>query len=242
MKAKKSTSSSAKDASTNEIITIPVVVPGSVSLPKFQSTAADLPLVPIPKHKQDMPPLKSAYGIWEPNHDQKYNIKTDVLGYINPKTPGWKIQPPIPNYHLVYRTFWMRLNMQRVPGPQSFEYSVSTTEGISETTSLELSAQLGVQTPYLSASLGITFKREINVSKEKSETRTYTINVPEGKIGIWVLWQLIQEFIAIDNSGKQILWSGKVSNGFLGFNAKLPVTLVTEGGPIYTPQLTLFDI
>lgn len=252
MKPKKQTGSdvSAKDVFVTEVILLPVVIPqpmsSSQSLPKFSSAAIPLPEVPIPASKDDLPPPKSKYGE-NPgkNVELKYNLRIGKPGdyaYINPYIINWHPVPDIPPYELQYGLVWVRTNMQRIPGPQSFEYSVVTTEGISETNSVEISAQLGVEVKFLNASLTATFGREISVSREHSITNTYRIDVPAEKFGVWILWQLFEEFAAIGENKEPVRWSGYITNHFVSMNASLAAPVVVTGNPIYTPQLTLFDI
>lgn len=234
------------DVFGNEVITIPVIVPQPMNpkqrLPEFPSALTDLPIVPIPANKNDLPPLRSAYSKPVKSVKQtRYNVHIGGGRYVNPYVKGWTVEPPIPAYDLNYRQVWMRRNVQRIPGPQSFEYSVTTTEGISETTSLEISAQLGVEIKFLSASLSLTFGRDITVSREHSITTSYRIDVPAGKLGVWVLWQLVQEFAAVGLNNELVEWKGLLINGFLRYPAHIAAPLVVEGYPIYTPQLTLFD-
>jgi hypothetical protein len=249
MKAKKQTSSpvSTVDVFGNEVITLPVIVPQPMNpkqrLPEFPSALTDLPIVPIPANKNDLPPLRSAYSKPVKNvKPTRYNVHIGDNKYVNPYLIGWEPKPAIPYYDLHYRHVWMRTNVQRIPGPQSFEYSVTTTEGISETTSIAISGQLGVEIKFLSASLSVTFERDITVSREHSITTSYRIDVPAGKFGVWIHWQLVQEFAAVGRDNKLVEWSGNIVSP-LGprLKANLAAPLIVEGFPIYTPQVTFFD-
>ncbi|MFL6856376.1 MAG: hypothetical protein ACJ8EB_00545 [Allosphingosinicella sp.] len=113
----------------------------------------------------------------------------------------------IPNYVLTLRRYW-----QQVPGAYTlvqagggFEQTYTTTTGISETDSETLSAELGVSGGGLSAKISASFTHSVTTSLATSQSRKFTAGAPaSGFQRVWVLWQLVDELVALTPSGDVI--------------------------------------
>jgi hypothetical protein len=110
-----------------------------------------------------------------------------------------------PNYTLTMRRYW-----RQVPGTHThvlpgggFQKAYSTTHGISQTDSEAISAELGIDAGGLSAKLTATFEHSVTTSSENSEMTTFTAGAPEaGFTRVWLIWQLVDELVALDPSNK----------------------------------------
>jgi hypothetical protein len=119
----------------------------------------------------------------------------DLLNY-------WSGLGPAP-YTLTLRQYW-----RQVPGTYTQVYpgdgytkAYAVTHGVSTTDSETLGAELGVAGEGLSVKLTASFSHSVTVSEETTEQTTYTVGAPSTGIRVWVLWQLVQEVVALDPSG-----------------------------------------
>jgi hypothetical protein len=252
-----------EDAIAHGHVSIPTVIPrkaSSILRPgTFSSAGITLPKVPVPSSPLDLPPQTSDFVQVAANPTRKLLIKWSALdgsggGFLDPNNlpNGAFVNPPLPEYSLAYRLYWLQTTYQQVSGPQSFLYKAEVIEGMSQTDSVSISAELGVDVEGLSAALSVTFEHSITITTETKVSHDYEINVPAGKIGVWILWQLVEEIIAVDSSGKQIQYSGNIiapfclgnqicTAPFLPVPCSLPATVVTQGVNRYAAQTTIFD-
>jgi hypothetical protein len=108
----------------------------------------------------------------------------------------------------VYTLTW-RQRWRQVPNTYTHVYpgggytkAYKTTHGISRTDAESISAELGVEVGGLGAKLQATFEYSITVSEEESEETGYSVGSPaEGYVRVWVLWQLVDEVVALDPQG-----------------------------------------
>jgi hypothetical protein len=110
-------------------------------------------------------------------------------------------------YTLTLQEYWRLVPATYTQVMQGGGYteSYSVTEGVSATTSQSLSAQLGVDEAGISASITATFDHSVTTSTERSYSRSYSVgSPPEGKIRVWMLWQLMHDMAALDSNGRVI--------------------------------------
>lgn len=109
-------------------------------------------------------------------------------------------------YTLTFRSFW-----RLVPGSYTqvkpnghYTKEYTSTYGLETTDATSLSAELGVDIEGLSAKLTAEFSRSITTSSTQQQTTTYQIESPADSTVVWMLWQLIDEVIALDSKGNLI--------------------------------------
>jgi hypothetical protein len=104
---------------------------------------------------------------------------------------------------LTLRQYWRQVPATYThvfPG-DGYTKSYSVSHGVSTTDSQTLSAELGIAVEGLSAKLSTSFSHSVTVTDETTEQTSYTVGAPATGIRVWVLWQLIQEIVALDPSG-----------------------------------------
>lgn len=104
-------------------------------------------------------------------------------------------------YTLTWRQYWRQVpnSYTHIPPGGGYTKAYTTTHGISRTDSESISGELGVDLGGLGAKLQATFGHSITVSEERSEQTQYTVGAPgEGEVRVWVLWQLVDEIVALD--------------------------------------------
>jgi hypothetical protein len=119
----------------------------------------------------------------------------------------WDGGPPA-NYVLVMRSYWSLVSntyTQIYPGG-SFTKEYSTTVGISTTDAQTISAEMGFEAEGLGAKLSAEFSHSVTTSSSQTETTTYNVGAPaDGLIRVWMLWQLVDEIVALDpNTGNVV--------------------------------------
>lgn len=234
--------------------------PMIISENQFKSALLkDAPPIPKPQNANDVPPQNSTTSLIASNSSQPllYHVvqtNGNDMGYMSQQTiqnfinqpsivEGKSISPALPAYTLEYNCHWRQADYQRITGPQSFQYTATTTEGMSQTDQSSWSASLGVSVGNLSASLSEDFSQSVTISDSNTVQHQYNITVPDGKIGIWILWQMVFTVVAVDpSSGNQISYSGMMNVEYEPFaNVNLTSTLATQAASTYAPDLTPFD-
>jgi hypothetical protein len=177
------------------VIESPQWLPPSQSLPVVQGTAAQQRLM--------------IYADADSHDWQEY--VPDVPNAPNPTGGGtlqdyWDGNPPA-NYTLTMRSYWVLVPgsyTQVMPG-ETYEKQYTTTFGISTTDAQSLSAELGIAVEGLSATLTAEFSHSVTTSIQQQETTTYTVSGPAvGNIRVWMLWQLMDEVVALDPNGNVV--------------------------------------
>ena len=232
----------------------PLIISYQGFKPEHELFGTKLPPIPKPQNADDMPPQTSEKILVATNPNERLYLRYDDSNdYVSVKDLqeavkvfNGNISPSLPEYTLAYKRYWQMADFQRIEGPQTFDYSASTTEGMSETDSQTFSAELGVSVQGLSAKLSATFSRSITVSSESSVTHSYRIEVPAGKVGVWLLWQLIDEVVAVDGSDNQIEYRGRLimtipGTGLITHQISIASTGATQGTSGYDADITLFD-
>jgi len=108
------------------------------------------------------------------------------------------------DYKLSLREFWRPVgrSYHRIPPGNTITISVSKTEGISTTVSQSLTLSLGVSEGGVSADISATFSNSVTTSQATTTAEQVDIVPPaEGRIRVWLLWQLVQEIVAIRPDG-----------------------------------------
>lgn len=235
----------------------PLIISYNEFKPERALLGTPLPPVPKPQNRDDLPPQTSEkilvasnpnekLYIYAPNRQQYITVEA-LKRYVDdhPDVPN-VIAPLLPTYTLAYKRYWNRIDFQKIPGPQTFEYTKETTEGMSQTDEDTFSAELGVSVSGLSGKLSETFSHSITVSTSTSVRHTYHIEVPAGKEGLWILWQLIEEVVAVDASGKQIQYHGTLilvptEHMRLPEPISIASTRAILESSAYAADITLFD-
>jgi len=118
---------------------------------------------------------------------------------------------PLPSYNIYVRRYWSQLDSCALQPGTSFSRTNSITTGVSTTDSQSLSYQLGVGLDGLSASLSETFEHSVTVSSETTTTKAWNIDPPTKPLQ-FVLWQLMEEIVALTPSGQIVTWpSGSIT-------------------------------
>ncbi|HEX8567112.1 MAG TPA: hypothetical protein VF648_15830 [Pyrinomonadaceae bacterium] len=164
-----------------------------------------------------------------------------------PDTPGatlldyWDGQGAA-QYTLTMRSYWVLIPgsyTQVIPG-DSYENSYTTTSGISTSASQTLTAELNAGVEGLSATLTAEFAYTVDTSVTNEQTRTYTVSGPtDGLTKVWMLWQLIDELVALDSNGlvvanptrmADIDWDGHNASGayvhYTDLDQHFPTTII----------------
>ena len=205
-------------------------VKGNSSLPPFPTIQSINDQIPI----QSLPAVVSTsatrLAIWANSDESSTTAYTGDIAGADGAAPGqtayletyWDGQPAA-NYTLTMRQYWLQ-----VPGTYtliqpggSFTKSFDLSHGISDTDSETISAELGVSVDGLSASVTATFSHSVTTSTEASVTTTYTAGPPlDGYQRVWVLWQLIDELVALDPNGNVISNPNPLRKGNVAWNGK----------------------
>jgi hypothetical protein len=223
-----------------------------------------LPTIPIPASPGDLPPDVSPPIVigtteeqlmyyWDWDHG---NVQIWIPGPPAPQQiPGHGMTDsfygPFPTYTLTHRRYWTQVDYQQVSGAGHYTRSETTTEGMSSTESSSISAELGVGVDGLSAKLSATFEQSITVSQESTVTNSWAVTGTAGQTTIWILWQLIDEFVALDANGNVVGgWPYGTCGAYIQMmppfgvntpgNTSLPTARVTQGLRAYAANPTLF--
>jgi hypothetical protein len=94
---------------------------------------------------------------------------------------------------LIWRRWWQRVDGQSVNGPTKFTIDKTVSEGVSETTSTEVSAELGFAAKGLSAQLSVSFGYSITVVKTNEVHIGFEHTVDKGVICNYATWELIDD-------------------------------------------------
>jgi hypothetical protein len=184
-------------------------------------TASDIasmnaPAIPQPDGPNWIAPAQSPIEIvstqqfWpSPNPSNVPHVRA-LGGVVNPEVdPGNLMSPPFPTpVGFRMSCYWQNVAAFTIQGPQKFDHAVTTTVGMSETEQTSLSAEIGVSTPHLSAKLTETVSQSVTIGTEHSVTNTYSIDPGTNQTAVWVLWQLVQVFEFIDETGQPISYDG----------------------------------
>ena len=186
--------------------------------------AGELPAIPKPDSLMWQPPQQSTPIV------QSRSETGRLMLSANADSHGWQeMVPDIPKernpikggatllsywpgfqasqYTLTLREYWalVPLTYTHVYPGGSFTKGYETSYGISTTDQLTISAELGVSVGELGAKLSAQFSHSVTTSETKSETTIYNVGAPaEGFVRVWMLWQLVDELIALGPDGKII--------------------------------------
>jgi hypothetical protein len=133
----------------------------------------------------------------------------DVPGTVLKTSPSvlrnyWGDGPPR-TYQLTLRRYW-----RQVPGTYtlvqpggSFSKQYTTTHGTSTTDTQTLSAELDVGTSDLGAKISASFSHSVTIEDQQSEQTTFGAGAPaQGFQRVWIIWQLVEELVALTPDGK----------------------------------------
>ncbi|WP_146250817.1 hypothetical protein [Nonlabens dokdonensis] len=187
---------------------------------------SNIPTPPIPKptSPNDLPPTESNKLIVSSNPISNLNINLNGKAFV--PSSKFPTRPSFPtNIHLQFSTYWKQVGTAVIVGEQVYIKEISYTNGMSTTKSETLSAEVGVAYGALSAKITATVGHSVTISNETTITDTYNINVSKGTTTVYVLWQLVEEYLFVDSNGQPINWSGNIfPGGLIG----LPVTFPNE--------------
>jgi len=126
--------------------------------------------------------------------------------YGGPLLNYWDGQPPAA-YTLTIRSYWQLVpkSYAQVAPRGGFTQQFASTVGISETDSQTISAELGVDVKGLSAKVSYSSTHSVTTSSQTEETTTHSSGDPlDGFTRVWMLWQLVDEIIALDAIGNVV--------------------------------------
>jgi hypothetical protein len=181
-------------------------------LPPFPEIESVLAGLPDQSNPIVLKTSSNRFLLWADSDNSSNNTYvSEVPGQANPLTPAviadfWS-GTTIPAYTLTLRRYWLQ-----VPGAYTliqpggaFEQTYTTTVGISETNSTTLTASLGVSGGGLSAAISAAFTYSVTTSLQTSVSTKYSAGAPEdGFERVWVLWQLVDELVALTPGGDVI--------------------------------------
>lgn len=227
------------------------------------------PPVPVPEGPNEAPPDQSVlrlvtHDLYYPDGSSKKPFYVKQQGknryypsYNKDQNPNKKkiyycSEPKMTKpQHLDFYTYWVSLYSHIVESGVSFSKTLTSTIGMSKSLTKTLSAEVGVVYGGLSASISASISYGVTITKSSTVSDTYKIEVPEGKIGVWTLWQMVERFvIATDDARpegsnlayKPLEWDGKLKAGnLIRQNAKLKENIFDNNSTLHYAQLTLFD-
>jgi hypothetical protein len=216
---------------------LPSVSDLEIDKPQLISSLDDLssnlpaPRAPKPTSPTDYPPKTSEERIVSTNPVTGLYVLVDKFNQYWPiaNLPfNAHLTPPFatPTY-IQLSTYWERIGIATVTGPQTYTYSESFTTGMSTTDATTLSAELGVSVPHLSAKISQTTSYSVTTSQERTVTDTYQIPVAAGQTCVYVLWQLMAKMRFLDSNLNPIHWTGSV-NFMTKLNAWFPNEIRTS--------------
>jgi hypothetical protein len=170
------------------------------------------PPVPKPTSKDDITPNESSDLLISANNvDLFFRFNGGAFMPVNNPPAQMRLDPPFPaGAKIAYKRHWHKVYGTTIHGPQHFSKEISTTHGMSETNSQELSAELGVDIKGLSGKLSATTTHSITISDESKVTDTYSFDVPKHKVCVYSFWELVEVFALVDAAGNPISWQGGV--------------------------------
>jgi hypothetical protein len=80
--------------------------------------------------------------------------------------------------------------------------------GVSTTDSQSITAQVGIKVGDLSAGLSDTFSHSVTINDQQTETTQYTIAPPASGTRVWLLWDLMYEFMVVKSGTNEIIPAG----------------------------------
>jgi hypothetical protein len=112
-----------------------------------------------------------------------------------------------PDYTLTMRRYWTIADWTQVVYADTYTKSLTETYGVSTTETTSLSAEIGVEFEGLSAKMTQTFETSTTISSESTTTEEWQFkNEEKGSIAYAILWQLVEEFAALDANAKYVSW------------------------------------
>jgi hypothetical protein len=113
------------------------------------------------------------------------------------------------------RQFVVRKYWKLVPGTfthlssgTGFTKSWDYTHGVSTTDPQSITAQLGISGDGLSASLSATLGHSVTINDQQSTTTQYTVTAPESGTRVWMLWDLMYQFMIVRTGSNNTIPAG----------------------------------
>jgi len=145
--------------------------------------------------------------------------------------------PALPSYiALQFSTYWRQRCAAVVAGPQTYGKDVQYLTGMSTTNSTTISAELGVAVSGLSAKLTATTGHSVTIESQTSITDRYSIPVPSDVVTVYVLWELMEQFLFVDADGDPISYNGTVKFAV----TRLPLTFPNT--PVVNNTNTVYSV
>jgi hypothetical protein len=171
-----------------------------------------IPQIPVPLNAGSVPPdvSESIRIAVAPLEEPFIKVAGTWKSIPVLKKNGWKLEPEFPTADLAYDRFWSNMGSFIIRGPQKWQRSVTTKEGMTESTAFTLGLELGLgkSLENIAKKLTATFQKSFSVTKETTITETYALDVPAGQIAVFTLWQLVNEVVILDSSGNEYAWTG----------------------------------
>lgn len=179
----------------------------------FGAELAAVPAPPKPQSFYDEVPEQSAPWIisQSPIHDPTFLLDENGRAQWQPPSTiarwfYWIARPLPSNLHLQYRAFWERKDevVRLSAGSGTYSYSQTHTHGTSTAQTSSLAAELGVSAYGVSAKLTETLSRTVTITDQYTKTHTFQTPVPQDKNFVWILWQLVEEFVFLDRDNNVV--------------------------------------
>jgi hypothetical protein len=93
--------------------------------------------------------------------------------------------------------------------PNTTTRKCSASYGISSTDEMSIGTEIGVEAGGVSAKIEATFTQSVTTSQVTTEEKEWNIASPkEGVTRIWMLWQVVDELVALDNATGEVIEHG----------------------------------
>lgn len=197
-----------------------------MSLTSLNNSTPQLPTFPDISSAQEAPPTETTHVIRTmpvrlklyaiADNDEGFHDYVDEIesnGDSNPKlVTYWAGSSKPPAYTVECHSYW-----RVIPGTtyilhsgDTFKRACSVTHGISTTDSTEISVEVGAEGGGFSASLAASFGHSVTVTTEETVTTEITAGpVPENKICVISLYQLIDEIRVVGSDGNLLNYAAR---------------------------------
>lgn len=156
-----------------------------------------------------------------------------------------------PEYSLTMRRYWTVADWTQVVYGTTYTKTLTEAYGISTTEAQTLSFEAGVEVQGLSAKLSQTFETSTTISMESSTQEEWNFtNNTSGTKAYAILWQLVEEFVALDAGGNVVSWPRNTwtARPVYGLGAEsdgsliLPQSQFISATKVFVQDITYFNV
>jgi hypothetical protein len=133
------------------------------------------------------------------NADYQDNVLDVTRDSGTPRLNNWWDGAAPQSHELVVRQFWKMVpnTFTHIYPGTSFQESWGYQHGISSTDSQSITAQMGFSGEGISASLSATLSHSVTINDQESNTTQYTVQPPATGTRVWLLGDLMYEFMLV---------------------------------------------